>query len=199
MTHYPQSIRTVIRNLSKFPGVGEKTAERLAMHILRMPNSDANKLAQSIKDLKSKIRLCSQCFAFSDDSICKFCSDPIRDHSQVCVVEQPADLAAVEKSGAYKGLYHILQGALSPMDGLGPDDLRIKELMARIRLGQIKEVVLATSTSVEGEATAAYLAKSLQACAVKVTRIASGVPVGGDLKFVDQVTLRKAMETRHAI
>jgi recombination protein RecR len=180
MTHYPQSIRNVIRNLSKFPGIGEKTAERLAMHILRMPHSDANRLAQSISELKNKTRLCSQCFAFSDDTICKFCSDPIRDQSQLCVVEQPADLAAVEKSGAYKGLYHILQGALSPMDGLGPDDLRIQELMARIKLGQVKEVVLATSTSVEGEATASYLAKCLQAYPVKVTRIASGVPMGGD-------------------
>ena len=199
MTHYPQSIRNVIRNLAKFPGIGEKTAERLAMHILRMPRQDADQLARSIAELKNKTRLCSRCFAFSDDELCGFCSDSGRERSQLCVVEQPADLAAVEKSGAYRGLYHILQGALSPMDGLGPDDLRINELLARVREGRIKEVVLATSTSVEGEATASYLAKCLQGFPVKITRIASGVPMGGDLKFVDQVTLRRAMETRHAV
>jgi recombination protein RecR len=199
MTHYPKSIRNVIQNLSKFPGIGEKTAERLAMYLLRMPRSDVTKLAESIAELKTKTRLCSQCFAFSDEAICKFCGDPNRDHSQLCVVEQPADLAAVEKSGAFKGLYHILQGALSPMEGIGPDDVRIKELLYRIKSGQVKEVVLATSTSVEGEATASYLAKCLQAFPVKITRIASGVPMGGDLKFVDQVTLRRAMETRHAV
>ena len=139
------------------------------------------------------------CFALSDTDICNICRDQARTSSVLCVVEQPADMVAVEKSGPYTGLYHILQGVLSPMDGIGPDNIRIKELIARIAKGKVKEVVLATSTNVEGEATAAYIAERLENYQVKVTRIASGVPMGGDLKYVDQVTLKKAMESRHTI
>ncbi|MDM8526328.1 recombination mediator RecR [Desulfococcaceae bacterium HSG8] len=199
MSHYPSSILNLIRNLSRLPGIGEKTAERLAMHILRMPDKDAEKLASSILDLKEKARLCSLCFAMSDTEICNICANPERDPAVLCVVEQPAEMAAVEKSGSFRGLYHILQGVLSPMDGIGPDNIRVRELIERVEHGQIREIVLATSTNVEGEATASYIAERLQKYPVKVTRIASGVPIGGDLKYVDQVTLRRAMETRYTV
>jgi len=199
MSHYPSSVLKLIKNLSRLPGIGEKTAERLAMHILRSPVREAEQLSQSIIEIKEKVRLCSMCFTISDTAICNICSNPTRTESILCVVEQPADMVAIEKSGSFSGLYHILEGALSPMDGIGPDHIRIKELVTRISQGKIKEVVLATSTTIEGETTAAYIAELLENHAVKVTRIASGVPIGGDLKYVDQVTLKKAMETRHVI
>ncbi len=199
MSHYPSSVLKLIKNLSRLPGIGEKTAERLAMHILRSPVREAEQLSQSIIEIKEKVRLCSMCFTISDTAICNICSNPTRTESILCVVEQPADMVAIEKSGSFSGLYHILEGALSPMDGIGPDHIRIKELVTRISQGKIKEVVLATSTNIEGETTAAYIAELLENHAVKVTRIASGVPIGGDLKYVDQVTLKKAMETRHVI
>jgi len=199
MSHYPSSVLKLIKNLSRLPGIGEKTAERLAMHILRSPVREAEQLSQSIIEIKEKVRLCSMCFTISDTAICNICSNPKRTESILCVVEQPADMVAIEKSGSFSGLYHILEGALSPMDGIGPDHIRIKELVTRISQGKIKEVVLATSTNIEGETTAAYIAELLENHAVKVTRIASGVPIGGDLKYVDQVTLKKAMETRHVI
>jgi recombination protein RecR len=199
MNHYPPSILKLIKSLSRLPGIGEKTAERLAMHILRAPRSEAEQLSSSIIEVKDKIRLCSVCFGLSDTDICNICSDRTRTPSILCVVEQPADMVAIEKSGAFSGLYHILEGVLSPMDGIGPDKIRIKELISRIAQGEIKEVVLATSTNVEGEATAAYIAERIENYQIKVTRIASGVPIGGDLKYVDQVTLKKAMETRHAV
>ncbi len=199
MSHYPSSIQKLIENFSRLPGIGEKTAERLAMHVLRAPRSEAEQLSRSIKGIKEKIRLCSMCFAFSDADICNICSDQKRTSSILCVVEQPPDMVAIEKSGSFAGLYHILQGVLSPMNGVGPDSVRIKELISRIAQGKIKEVILATSTNVEGEATAAYIAERLENYQVKVTRIASGVPMGGDLKYVDQVTLKRAMETRHAV
>jgi recombination protein RecR len=199
MNHYPPSILKLIKSLSRLPGIGEKTAERLAMHILRAPLSEAEQLSSSIIEVKDKIRLCSVCFGLSDTDICNICSNRTRTPSILCVVEQPADMVAIEKSGAFSGLYHILEGVLSPMDGIGPDNIRIKELISRIAQGEIKEVVLATSTNVEGEATAAYIAERIENYRIKVTRIASGVPIGGDLKYVDQVTLKKAMETRHAV
>jgi recombination protein RecR len=199
MSHYPPSILKLIKSLSRLPGIGEKTAERLAMHILRAPHSEAERLSSNIIEVKNKIKLCSICFGLSDSDICNICSDRTRTLSILCVVEQPADMVAIEKSGAFTGLYHILEGVLSPMDGIGPDNIRIKELISRIAQGEIKEVVLATSTNVEGEATAAYIAERIENYSIKVTRIASGVPIGGDLKYVDQVTLKKAMETRHAV
>lgn len=199
MSYYPDSLLKLIKNLSKLPGIGEKTAERLAMHILRAPRKEAEQLSHSIIEIKEKVKLCSICFALSDTDVCNICSDPARTPSILCVVEQPADMVAIEKSGSFKGLYHILEGALSPMDGIGPDDIRIKELITRIARDKIKEVVLATSTNIEGETTAGYIAEQLKNHPVKVTRIASGVPIGGDLKYVDQVTLKKAMETRHAV
>ena len=199
MSFYPSSILNLIRNISMLPGIGEKTAERLAMHILRAPRREAEQLARSILEMKDKTKLCSRCYGLSDSDICNICSDQTRSADILCVVEQPADMAAIEKSGSYKGLYHILQGVLSPMDGVGPDKIRIKELISRIEKNRIKEVVLATGTNVEGEATASYISQLLNKYPIKVTRIASGVPMGGDLKYVDQVTLKRAMETRRAV
>lgn len=199
MTHYPPSILNAIKNISKLPGVGEKTAERLTMHILQVPRLEVEQLANSILAIKDKVRLCARCSALSDKDVCNICSDPARDSALLCVVEQQADMVSIEKSGSFIGLYHILTGVLSPMNGIGPGDIKIRELISRIEEGKIKEVVLATGTNVEGEATAAYIAERLVKYPLKVTRIASGVPVGGDLKYVDQVTLKKAMESRHAV
>ena len=199
MTHYPSSILKLIKNFSRLPGIGEKTAERLAMHILRASTKETDELSLSIKEIKEKIRLCSRCFGLSDSEVCNICSDHARNDSVLCVVEQPADMVAIEKSGSYTGMYHILQGVLSPMDGVGPANIRVRELISKIAEGRVKEVVLATSTNVEGEATAAYIAEQLEGYPVKTTRIASGVPMGGDLKYVDMVTLKRAMEGRHRI
>ncbi len=199
MNYYPPTVRNLIRHLSRLPGIGEKTAERLTMHIIRAPRKEIEALAQSISEIKDKVRLCNTCFGLSDADECDICRNPARDENLLCVVEQPADMVAIEKSGAFSGRYHILQGVLSPMNGVGPNDIRIQELLARLREGVIKEIVLATSTSVEGEATANYLAERLASFSVKITRIASGVPMGGDLQYVDAVTLQRAMETRHAV
>jgi recombination protein RecR len=199
MDYYPGSIKTLIRSLARLPGIGQKTAERLAMHILQQPEEEAHRLARSIVDLKKKLRLCSRCFALSDDVLCRVCSDPSRESGLICVVEQPADMASIEKSGAFKGCYHVLGGVLAPMDGIGPGDIKITELVNRVEPEGLHEIILATGTNVEGESTAAYIAGILASLPVKVTRIASGVPMGGDLKYVDQVTLKRAMESRHAI
>lgn len=198
MQQYPDSIRMLIRYLSRLPGVGEKTAERLAIHILGRPLEEAEQLARSIVAVKQKVRLCSQCFALSDGELCRICQDVSRDPTLICVVEQPADMVAIEKSGVFKGLYHILGGALSPMEGVGPDDLHLKELLERSAQSVVREIILATGTNVEGESTAAYIAQQLASQPIKVSRIASGVPVGGDLKYIDQMTLKCAMESRHA-
>lgn len=197
-THYPATIGVLIKNLSKLPGIGEKTAERLSIYMLQAPLKEMENLAKSILDVKEKVRLCSVCFGLSDGEVCKICNNPGREQNVICLVEQPADLVAIEKSGAFKGLYHVLHGVLSPMEGIGPEHIRIKELEARILEGRINEVVIATGTNVEGEATACYIAELLGKYSIKIMRIASGVPIGGDLKYVDQVTLRKAMECRHA-
>ncbi len=199
MTHYPLSILKAIKHISRLPGIGEKTAERLTMHLLAAPRLAVEQLTDSLLEIKNKVRLCSLCYSLSDSDLCNLCSDPARDHTLLCVVEQPADMVSIEKSGAFSGLYHILSGVLSPMDGVGPGDIKLRELWSRVEQGKVKEVILATSTNVEGEATAAYIAERLAKFPVNVTRIASGVPIGGDLKYVDQVTLKKAMETRHAI
>ena len=197
MNYYPASIRNLIRQIAKLPGIGEKTAERLALHLLKTPPHSAQQLAQSILEVKERTRSCARCHAWSDETVCHICQDMSRHIGQLCVVEQPADMVALEKSGAYHGVYHILGGVLSPMNGIGPDDIRIADLFRRLREESLQEVVIATGTNVEGEATAAYLVDQLQSFPVKVTRIASGVPMGGDLKYVDQVTLKRAMETRH--
>lgn len=199
MNYYPASLRRLIKNIAKLPGIGEKTAERLATHMLRSPRSEAEQLARSIQDVMESTRFCSACFALSDGELCDLCKDPSRDQTSLCVVEKQADMVVIEKSGAYRGRYHILHGVLSPLDGIGPEKIRFKELMARVAGEDFEEVVLATGTSVEGEATAAFIAERLGAFAVAVTRIASGVPVGGDLKYVDQVTMKRAMESRHGL
>lgn len=196
MNHYPRSVLNLIDSFARLPGIGKKTAERLTLHVLRAPRKEAEQLARHILDLKNNLRLCACCFSLSEDELCPVCSHPSRNRQVICVVEKPSDMAAIEQSGAYKGLYHILQGVLSPMDNMGPEDIRIRELLTRIQSGLVTEVILATGTSVEGESTAHYIAGQLKSFPIKVTRIASGVPIGGDLKYVDPVTLKRAMEAR---
>jgi recombination protein RecR len=199
MEYYPAPLRRLIRLMARLPGIGEKTAERLALYLLSAGTAQVEELARGIVEVKQKVRLCSRCFSLSEGELCGVCSNPARDEAVVCVVEQPGDLVALEKSGGYRGLYHVLAGVLSPLNGVGPDEIRVRELIERVSGGGVREVVLATGTSVEGEATAVYLADRLQGLPVAVTRIASGVPMGGDLKYVDQVTLKKAMESRRAL
>ena len=181
--------------------MGKKTAERLALYILHAPSDEAAILASNIIELKKKVKLCSNCFALSDRDICTICSNPRRDPSLICVVENPADMASIEKSGAFSGHYHILGGALSPMDGIGPDDIRIRELFNRIKKNTaksnpVREIIIATGTDVEGESTASYISDNLKNTGLIITRIASGVPMGGDLQYVDMVTMQRAMEER---
>ena len=197
MNHYPKPILKLINSLSKLPGIGKNTAERLALHILHAPNHEAVTLASDIIELKKNIQICSVCFALSDNDKCGICTDPQRDQASICVVENPADMAAIEKSNAFFGTYHILGGALSPIDGIGPDDIRIQELFKRAGFGTIKEIILATKTNVEGEATASYILEKLKKSEIKLTRIASGIPMGGDLQYIDQLTMQKAMEKRY--
>ncbi len=197
MKYYPKPILNLIHSLSKLPGIGKKTAERLALHILHAPNHEAAALAEDIVDLKKNVRLCATCFALSEKALCRICSDPSRDPSIICVVENPTDMAAIEKSNAFLGTYHILGGALSPIDGIGPDDIRLNELFKRAKAGTTKEIILATKTNVEGEATAAYILEKLIRTRINITRIASGIPMGGDLQYIDPLTMQKAMEKRY--
>lgn len=197
MQHYPESMMRLIRNLCKLPGIGEKSAERLALYMLLAPDAEVSALSRSIGELKRQVTICKTCFALSDADHCRICRDPARDGGVICVVEGPEDMAAIERSGAFTGVYHILQGLLSPMDGIGPADIRISEMVRRVAAGNVREVIIATGTSVEGEATATYIRSRLKTFPAKVTRIASGVPMGGELKYVDQVTLKKALEARH--
>lgn len=197
MNHYPEPILKLISSLSTLPGIGNKTAERLALHILHAPNHEAATLAADIIELKSSVKLCSICFALSDKETCRICSDPKREKARICVVENPTDMVAIEKSHAFLGTYHILGGVLSPMDGIGPDDIRIAELISRSKDGVVREIILATKTNVEGEATAAYILDKLKNKKIKVSRIAAGIPMGGDLQYVDPLTMQKAMENRY--
>ena len=193
---HAQPISRLIQELTKLPGVGEKTAFRLAMHILRSSREDAEGLARAILEVKEKIRLCSQCFNLTDQDPCRICQDARRNSEILCVVSGPEDLVALEKSGGHRGFYHVLHGVLSPLEGVGPKDLRISELLARLQGGKVKEVILATNPSVEGEATAQYLAQIIKPLGIQVTRIARGVPMGGDLQYIDEVTLSKSLENR---
>jgi recombination protein RecR len=197
MKHYPKPLLRLIQSLSKLPGIGKKTAERLALHILHAPDHEAATLAADIVELKTNIRLCSICFALSDRDQCRICSDPSRDQSIICVVENPSDMAAIEKANAFLGTYHILGGALSPIDGINPGDIRIKELFKRADPEKVKEIILATKTNVEGEATASYILEKLKKTKIILSRIASGIPMGGDLQYIDQLTMQKAMEKRY--
>ncbi len=199
MNHYPEAIVKLIHSLSTLPGIGKKTAERLALHILHAPDHEAAALAADIIELKKSVRLCASCFALTDRETCQICSDPGRDNGVICVVENPTDMAAIEKSGGFSGVYHILGGALSPIDGIGPGDIRLAELFKRTRSNEVRELILATRTNVEGEATAAYIRSKLAPIKIKITRIASGIPMGGDLQYVDPLTMQKAMEKRYGI
>ena len=189
-------IARLIQQLAKLPGVGEKTAARLAFHILRASPEDATALAAAIADVRQKIRFCSTCCDLTESDPCAICRDARRDGALVCVVAQPQDLIAIERAGGYRGRYHVLHGLLSPLDGVGPDDLRVAELVRRCADGTVQEAILATSPSVEGEATAVYLAKLLRPLGVRTTRIATGVPIGGELEYADQATLARAIDGR---
>ena len=189
-------ISRLIRELAKLPGIGEKTASRLAFHILRAPGEYARELANALVEVKEKIRLCSTCMNLTEQDPCTLCSDVRRDPSLVAVVATPPDLYAIERTGGFRGRYHVLHGVLSPLEGIGPDDLRIKELLGRVGRGELKEIIVATSPNVEGEATALYLAKVLRPLGVRVTRIASGLAVGGELEYADGVTITRALEAR---
>ncbi|MGH2404857.1 MAG: recombination mediator RecR [bacterium] len=193
---YAEPLARLIEELSKMPTVGPKTAQRLAFYILRMTPEDAARLSQAILDAKARIRYCSICFHITDVDPCSMCSNPARTRSMICVVEDPRDALAMERTREYKGLYHVLHGAISPLDGVGPDDLKIAELLSRVQSGEVAEVIVATNPRVEGEATALYLARILKPLGIKVTRIAHGLPVGGDLEYADEITLAKALEGR---
>jgi recombination protein RecR len=192
----PPALERLIHDLSKLPGIGKKTATRLALHIMRNPAEEARSLAADLAELHHAVKLCSSCFIFSETDPCRICSDPGRNSEVVCVVEGPDDLFAIEKTGAYNGLYHILHGVLAPMDGVGPEEIRINELVRRIRQRKIVEVLIATSSTVPGEATASYLNQVLHNERVKVSRLACGIPMGMDIKYADEVTLARAIESR---
>ncbi|WP_456387673.1 recombination mediator RecR [Desulfolithobacter sp.] len=196
MQAVPPALERLINDFQKLPGIGHKTATRLALYLLRRPAAEARGLAESLAMLHSSIQLCSRCFAFSETNPCAICGDPRRNERIVCVVEEPGDLMVIEKTGVFRGLYHILHGVLSPMDGIGPDELKIKELLERVRHGGIDEILLATSSTVPGEATASYLMEILHQAPVSVTRLACGIPMGMDIKYADEHTLARAIETR---
>lgn len=196
MAYYPEPVARVIEALQKLPGVGPKTAQRLTFFLLKRPAAEVAGLAESLSQLKARIVHCSVCFNVTEEDPCRICRDPGRDQRALCVVEEPNDLLALERTGEFRGRYHVLLGALSPLDGIGPEDLKVRELLARLERQEVAEVILATNPSVEGEATAIYLAKLLKPLAVRITRIARGLPVGGDLEYADEVTLSKALEGR---
>jgi recombination protein RecR len=200
MYSYPKPLTKLISELSKLPGIGGKTAQRLAFHILAMNDDEAFEIADAIVAAKKEMRYCSVCGNLTDADPCAVCDDASRDASVICVVETPRDVAAIERMKEYKGLYHVLHGAISPMDGIGPEDINLKQLIVRLRRNdRIKEVIIATNPNIEGEATAMYAAKLIKPAGIKVSRIAHGVPVGGDLDYTDEVTLSKAMEGRREI
>ncbi|GFN36744.1 recombination mediator RecR [Tepidimicrobium xylanilyticum] len=199
MDYYALPIADLIEQFSKLPGIGKKTAQRLALYVLEMDPLEVEKLANSIINAKEKIHYCKQCFNLTDDEFCNVCKNPNRDESTICVVEGPRDVVAMEKIREYKGLYHVLHGVISPIKDIGPDEIRIKELLDRVYNKQVKEIILALNPTVEGEATSLYIAKLLKPLGIKTTRIAHGIPVGGDLEYFDEVTLSKAMENRREL
>lgn len=206
MANYPAPLARLIKELSKLPGIGEKTAGRLAFHLLKESAEEVEALAESVGRLKRELGLCATCFGLSevvpgngDRSQCGICGDARREREKICVVEEPSDLMAVEKSQEYRGLYHVLHGTISPLDGVGPDALKIKELLERVRSEGVREIIVATNPTVDGEATALYLSKTLKPLGIIVTRIARGLPMGGDLEYTDAVTLGKAFEGRREI
>jgi recombination protein RecR len=196
---YTRSTDRLIAELSRLPGVGRRAAQAMVLDILKLPQEEAVRLARLILEVKKKTRACSACFNLTEDPLCPICSDPSRDRGLLCVVEEPHDLAAIEKAKSYRGLYHILGGALSPLEGIGPDELRVRELLERIGAGSFREIFLATNPTLEGEATALYLGRQFKGLGVAVTRLARGVPVGGELEYLDELTLAKAIENRREL
>ncbi len=199
MKHYAKPLNNLIAELSKLPGIGGKTAQRLAFHILSQEDGEAKALAEAILDAKTNMKYCSICGNLTDVDPCSICADPSRDHGVICVVESPRDVGAMERIREFQGLYHVLHGAISPMDGIGPEDINLKQLIVRLQQNDVREVILATNPNIEGEATAMYTARLIKPAGIKVTRIAHGVPVGGDLEYADEVTLSKAMEGRREL
>lgn len=199
MSFYAAPIARLIDELSKLPGVGNKTAQRLAFYILNMPMGEVEQLSNAITNAKRNIKYCEICCNITDSDVCSICSNTKRDAGIICVVEDPKDVVAMEKTREFKGLYHVLNGAISPMEGIGPEELKIKELLKRVGENDIKEIILATNPNIEGEATAMYISRLLKPLRIKVTRIAHGIPVGGDLEYADEVTLMKALEGRREI
>ena len=196
MDYYVSPLQNLIDEFRRLPGIGNKTAQRLAYHVLNLPKEKAERFAGAILEAKDKITYCKVCQNLSDKDECSICSNPSRDHSVICVTESPKDVMQMERTNEFKGMYHVLHGAISPMDNVGPDDIRIKELMTRIAQGNVKEVIMATNPNLEGETTAMYISKLIKPFGVKVTRIAHGVPVGGELEYADEVTLSKALQWR---
>jgi recombination protein RecR len=195
MNYYSDAITNLIEEFSRLPGIGAKSAQKLAFHVVNMPEDQVQKLANTIVSAKQNIRYCKECCTLTDQDVCPICASSKRDHSIIMVVENTRDLAAYEKTGKYNGVYHVLHGAISPMLGIGPNDIRLKELMARLQ-GDVKELILATNSSLEGETTAMYISKLVKPTGIKISKIASGVPVGGDLEYIDEVTLLRALEGR---
>lgn len=196
---YEGALQDLVEEFGKLPGIGPKSAQRLAFHILQTDSQDVNALAQALTDVKKRVRFCEICGNVSEEAECTVCQDPRRDRSMICVVEEPKDVVAIERTREYRGLYHVLGGAIDPMAGVGPDNLRIKELMTRLQDSEVKETVIATDPNLEGEATATYLVRLLGSLGVTVTRLASGLPVGGDLEYADEVTLGRAFSGRREI
>ena len=200
MAHtYTPPVQTLIDELGRLPGIGPKSAQRIAFHLLKVSDDEANRLAASIRDAKARVRFCERCFNVSESDICGYCSDDRRDSSVICVVEESRDIVAIEKTGEYRGRYHVLLGAMNPLEGIGPEQLKIRELVNRIGPEGVEEVIVCTNPNAEGEVTAMYLARLLQPLGLKVTRIASGLPVGGDLEYADELTLGRAISGRRAI
>jgi len=193
---YAAPVARLIEELQRLPGIGPKSAQRLAFYILKGEESDVLRLADALAEVKRSVHFCPRCFNFAEEELCDICSDPRRDTTMICVVEEPKDIVAFERTGEFAGLYHVLQGAISPIDGVGPEQLRVRELIARLNDDTVTEVIVATNPSVEGETTALYLARLVKPLGVRVTRIASGLPVGGDIEYADEVTLGRAMEGR---
>jgi recombination protein RecR len=198
-SNYALPVQTLIDELGRLPGVGPKSAQRIAFHLLKLPSEEVNRLAHSISDAKAKVSFCEQCWNITEATLCNICTDERRDVSVICVVEEARDIVAIERTGSYKGRYHVLLGAMSPIDGIGPEHLKIRELLVRLGGDEVKEIILATNPNHEGEVTALYLAKLLKPLGVRTTRPASGLPVGGDLEYADEVTLGRAFDHRHDV
>jgi recombination protein RecR len=199
MVKFTPSYTRLVAELARLPGIGPKTAARLALFILRQTTEESQALVEAIRDLKERTRFCSVCFHFTEEDPCHLCTDPGRDDHLLCVVEEPQDVLAIERSRSYRGRYHVLHGSLSPLDGVGPEDLKIEELVGRLQQGLIQEVLLATNFDVEGEATALYLAKLIRPLGIRVTRLAHGIPIGSDLEYVDEATVNHAIEGRREV